>query len=173
MSLINKLIPLRQISILAQKVSQIRESSYLSSLQLEDIDTPSRQYETTKDPIDWQYVQQVLPPTVVPEPLKKDRYPSGWKPQVENLMDRPYCVLRTKNHMIPCYLKISNLKTKKTTFLKNIKGDIWLLEKEIREFLAPQFFQPIRTQVNEFAGYIRIHGDYVNAVKYFLEQRGY
>ncbi|XP_066140323.1 large ribosomal subunit protein mL49 [Euwallacea fornicatus] len=173
MALINKLISLRQIPILALKVSQIRESSYLSSLQLEDIDVPSRQYETTKDPIDWKYVQQVLPPIVIPEPLKKDRYPSGWKPQAENLEDRPYFIFRTKNHMIPCYLKISSFKTKKTTFLKNIKGDIWLLEKEIREFLAPQFFQPIRSQVNEFAGYIRINGDYVNAVKYFLEQRGY
>lgn len=159
---------------------------------MEDINPVERRYEATKDPIDWDYVNRVLPPTVVPQPLKKDTYPSGrnifnlyisstyqiycflgWKPQEENLADRPYFISRTKNHMFPCYLKISNLKTRKTTVLRNIKGDIWLLEKEIKEFLTPQFFQPIRSQVNEFAGYIRINGDYVNAVKYFLEQKGY
>lgn len=80
---------------------------------------------------------------------------------------------RSKNHMIPCYLIFAFRKTKKTTILRHIRGDIWLLEKELKEFLQPQFYLPIRTQVNEFVGHIRIHGDYVNAVKYFLEKKGY
>lgn len=80
---------------------------------------------------------------------------------------------RSKNHMIPCYLKFAFNKTKKTTILRHIQGDIWLLEKELKEFLQPQFYLPIRTQVNEFVGHIRIHGDYVNAVKYFLEKKGF
>ncbi|XP_050299783.1 probable 39S ribosomal protein L49, mitochondrial isoform X2 [Anthonomus grandis grandis] len=171
MSLTSKILPLtcRVIPML----TQTRWSSFKSSRFLEDLSNTSRQYEVTKDPVDWEYVHRVLPQLTIPEPLKKDVYPSGWKPQAENLENRPYFVARTRNHMIPCYLKISNLKTRKTTFVRRIKGDIWLLEKEIKEFLAPQFFQPIRSQVNEFTGVIRINGDYVNAIKHFLQEKGY
>ncbi|KAH1026697.1 hypothetical protein HUJ05_000327 [Dendroctonus ponderosae] len=151
----------------------VRNSGYNTSLFLEDVGPVSRQYEITKDPTDWEHVKNLLPATVVPKPLEKTTYPSGWKPQAKDLSDRPYFVPRTKNYMIPCYLKISSLQLKRTTIIRHIEGDIWLLEKEIKEFLAPQFFQPIRSQVNEFAGYIRINGDYVNAVKHFLEQKGY
>jgi len=174
MLLANRVLPLPSALLPAlQRLRQIRESSYKSSLFLEDIDPIKREFEATQDPIDWEYVKRVLPATVVPEPLKKDKYPSGWKPQAENLDDGPYFIERTRNHLIPCYLNVSHQKTRKTTVLKKIKGDIWLLEKEIKEFLTPQFFQPIRSQVNEFAGFIRINGDYVNAVKYFLEEKGY
>ncbi|KAL1506687.1 hypothetical protein ABEB36_006007 [Hypothenemus hampei] len=174
MSFINKLLPFtRQFPILTEQLGLIRYSSYKSSYQLEDINPLPRKYEITKDPMEWEYVARLLPPAVIPEPLKKDKYPSGWKPQAENLSDRPYFIQRNKFHELPIYLKINTLKTRRSTVLRNIQGDIWLLEKEIRDFLSPQFFQPIRSQVNEFAGYIRIHGDYVNAVKYFLEQKGY
>ncbi|CAG9762421.1 unnamed protein product [Ceutorhynchus assimilis] len=161
-----------RIPYVIQKIGQIRESSFKSSLFLEDISPKPREYEVTKNPVDWDYVQRLLPNTVVPEPVKKDKYPSGWKPQAENLSELPYFVQRTRNHMIPCYLRISHLKTRRTTLLKNIKGDIWLLEKEIKDFLRPQNYQPIRSQVNEFAGFIRINGDHVNAIKYFLENKG-
>ncbi|XP_076250937.1 mitochondrial ribosomal protein L49 [Rhynchophorus ferrugineus] len=152
---------------------QSRNSSFKSSLFLEDVGKINTPYEVTKDPIDWSYVERVLPLKTVPPPIKKDSYPSGWKPQSDELADRPYFIKRTKNHMLPCYLHITQRGIKRTTLLKNIEGDIWLLEKELKEFLQPQVFQILRSQVNEFVGYIRINGDHVNAVKYFLEQKGY
>ncbi|XP_018565178.1 probable 39S ribosomal protein L49, mitochondrial [Anoplophora glabripennis] len=148
-----------------------RPSSYYSSPFLEDVGDITRKYEITKDPEDWKYVERILPVAVVPEPVKKDVYPSGWKPQGDNLQDQPYFVERTKNHMIPVYLQVAQNGVRRHTKVKFVKGDIWLLEKELREFLQKESFGPIRSQVNEFAGFIRFSGDFVNAIKYWLEQK--
>nr|CAI5841479.1 unnamed protein product [Callosobruchus analis] len=148
----------------------VKPSSYKSSQFFEDYDVKTK-YEVTKDPVDWSYVERALPPTVVPEPLKKDKYPSGWKPQAEDLTRLPYFIERTKNHMIPVYLRSDRRGTKKTTYIRKIQGDIFKLHKEVVEFLQKGSFYPIRSQVNEFTGIIQISGDYVNAVKYWLEQR--
>lgn len=112
-----------------------------------------------------------MPLSVVPEPTKKETYPSGWKPQADNLRDQPYFIERTKNHMIPVYLDIGQRGIRKFTKLKHVKGDIWLLEKELTEFLQKDSFAPVRSQVNELAGFIRYSGDFVNAIKYWLEQK--
>ncbi|XP_030763535.1 probable 39S ribosomal protein L49, mitochondrial [Sitophilus oryzae] len=163
----------RAPSLIFPKFGQKRDSSFQSSPYVEDLGSVNRSYEVTKDTTDWSYVQRVLPPKVVPTPVKKDVYPSGWRPQTIDIADKPYFIKRTKNHMIPCYLDIGQRGIKRTTLLKSIQGDIWQLEKEIKEFLQPQVFQILRVQVNEFVGYIRINGDHVNAIKYFLEQKGY
>lgn len=73
--------------------------------------------------------------------------------------------------MIPVYLKTSQRGMKRITKVKNIQGDIWLLEKELKNFLQEQQVKPIRSQVDEFSRYIRFHGDYVNAIKYWLSQK--
>ncbi|XP_060530861.1 large ribosomal subunit protein mL49 [Cylas formicarius] len=164
---------LRKLVPQVARLDLLRESSYKASHFLEDIGEIKTQYEVTNDPVDWQYVVNVLPVTVVPEPVKKDFYPSGWKPPHNNLHDRPYMVERTKNHMIPVYLKVTRECIRRHTIVRRIKGDIWLLEKELREFLKDQSPRPLRLQVNEFCGYIRMNGDFVNAIKYFLEQKGY
>ncbi|CAH1968329.1 unnamed protein product [Acanthoscelides obtectus] len=154
------------------KLSQIvRPSSYQSSQFLEDLRDVKVKYEVTKDPVDWSFVERALPPTVVPEPVKKDKYPSGWRPQADNLKDRHYFIERTKNHMIPVYLELERRNTKKTTVIRKIQGDVFKLEKDLLAFLQKESFYPIRSQVNEFAGIIKIGGDFVNAVKYFLEKR--
>ncbi|KAG5883455.1 hypothetical protein JTB14_030877 [Gonioctena quinquepunctata] len=154
----------------AQSFQLIRHSSYKSSPFLEDIEITTK-YEVTTDPNDWKYVERVLPLITVPEPVKREEYPSGWKPQSENLKNKPYFVERTKNHMIPVYLRLGQRGIRKHTIVKKIQGDIFLLEKELLEFLNKESFKPIRSQVNEFAGYIRINGDFVNATKYWVEQK--
>lgn len=75
--------------------------------------------------------------------------------------------------MLPVYLRIYQNGLRRHTFIKNIQGDIFLLEKELRQFLQKESFQPIRSQVHEFTGYIRINGDHVNACKYWLEKKDY
>lgn len=127
----------------------------------------------TNDPNDWKYVERLLPPETVPQPIVKDYYPSGWKPQANNLKDRPYFIPRTKNHMMPVYLEILDRGRKRLTNIRKIQGDIWQLEEELRNFLQKDSLKPIRTQVNEMNGYICIHGDHVNAIKYYLLNKGY
>lgn len=153
----------------------IRYVSYKGSPFLEDIGDVNVKYKVTSDPIDWKYVERTLPPVVVPQPVKREFYPSGWKPQadISVLKDRPYFIERTKNYMLPVYLKLGQRGIRRHTFVKKISGDIFLLDKELKEFLQKDSFMPIRTQVHEFAGYIRIHGDFVNACKYWLEKRNY
>lgn len=114
-----------------------------------------------------------MPPITVPNPLPKEQYPSGWTPQKNNLTDRPYFIARTKNHMMPVYLKITQHNTKRETMVKKIQGDIWLLEKELHDFLQKDSIKPIRSQVDETGGFIYFHGDHVNAIKYYLHNKGY
>ncbi|KAJ8956566.1 hypothetical protein NQ317_012638 [Molorchus minor] len=115
-----------------------RLSSFKSSLFVEDVGEVKRKYEVTYNPTDWKYVERILPLSVVPEPKKKDNYTSGWKRQADNLQNRPYFIERTKNHMIPVYLKISQRGIRRETIVKKIQGDIWLLEKELRTFWSPK-----------------------------------
>lgn len=139
---------------------------------MEDVGKISTKYETSRDPEEWKCVENILPPLTIPQPVKKEYY-SGWKPQAENLQERPYYIRRTKNHMIPVYLLLAQNNIRRHTVIKHIQGDIWLFEKELTDFLKTLTIKPIRIQVNEFVGNIKINGDFVNAIKYFLEQKGY
>lgn len=128
----------------------------------------------TKNPEEWKYVERVLPPVVVPEPKKLSEYKSGWRPQGEDLTDRPYYIGRSRNHMMPVYLLISQRGQRRHTVIRKIQGDIWQLEKDLRPFLEDQVKpKNLRLQVNEFAGKICIHGDHVNAIKYWLGERNF
>lgn len=138
-----------------------------------DLENIGTKYEVTKDADDWKYVERILPPLTVPEPKRKDHYASDWKPQADNLQQMPYFVSRTKNHMIPVYLRISRNNTKRLTVVRKIQGDIWLLEKELRGFLRAESSRPLRSQVNELSNYICFNGDHVNAIKYWLSKQNF
>lgn len=125
-------------------------------------------FEKTNDPKDWKYVERILPPKTVPPPKELSEYPSGWKPQLSDIKKLPYYIPRSRNHMIPVYLKIDNRGLRRLTYVKHIQGDIWLLEKELVNFLQQDQIRPIRSQVDELNAWICIHGDYVNAIKYYL-----
>lgn len=133
-----------------------------------DIKETNRNYTISKDPEEWKFVEQALPPLTVPIPKPKEEYPSDWKPQAENLKDKPYYVGRTRNHMLPVYLEKKFRGTKQTTHVRLIKGDIWLLHDQLVKFLQPESKFRIQSQVNEFAGFLRFKGDFVNAIKYWL-----
>ncbi|KAK9869988.1 hypothetical protein WA026_006087 [Henosepilachna vigintioctopunctata] len=149
----------------------VRYSGFINSPFLEDVQIKAK-YEVTKSPSEWKYVVRILPPLTVPELALRDKYNSTFKPQGD-VKDRPYIVCRTKNHMIPVYLKISQRGVKRLTYVRKIQGDIWLLGKELETYLQPMSKRPLRMQVNEFTGSIIINGDYVNAIKYWLTERDY
>ncbi|RZC34544.1 Img2 domain containing protein, partial [Asbolus verrucosus] len=152
----------------------VRHSSYYSSPFLEDVGEITTKYEVTRIPEEWKFVERVLPPGLVPEPVKKPEYPSGWKPQGDDFTNSPYFIARTRNHMMPVYLKIMQRGHKRHTIIRKIQGDIWQLEKHLRPFLEDLIKpKPLRLQVDEFAGKICINGDHVNAIKYWLSQRNF
>ena len=153
-------------------IFQKRHAGYKQSEFVCDLENFTKKYEVSKSMEDWKYVERLLPLKVVPEPTPKSEYPSTWQPQSEDAKNFPYFVARSRNHMMPVYLKVYGRGSKRITSVKRIQGDIWLLEQELRKFLQSEQIRPIRSQVNELSGAIYFHGDYVNAIKYWLTKRG-
>lgn len=74
--------------------------------------------------------------------------------------------------MMPVYLESKRRGHQKRTIIRKIDGDIWLLEQQLRVFLEDVTRpKPVWMQVDEFARKIRIRGDHVNAVKWFLGEQ--
>lgn len=128
------------------------------------------QIEVLKNPPEWKYVERILGKAQIPEPLSKSEYPSGWKPQTN--LDNPYYVARTMNHMIPVYLNTYFRGQRRITKLRKIQGDIWLLERELREVIEARIGKNIATRINELSGQIWFKGDFVNIIKDHLMKKG-
>ncbi|XP_044749157.1 probable 39S ribosomal protein L49, mitochondrial [Coccinella septempunctata] len=159
-------------NIVSNKYKQVRLNSYYSSPTIQNVQINTK-YEISRSPDEWKYVERIIPPITVPNFAQKEEYHSEFKPPSGNAKDHPYFIPRTKNHMIPVYLHIQQRGMRRLTVVRKIQGDIWLLGKELETFLQPMSKKPIRMQINEFTGGIRINGDYVNAIKYWLQEKGF
>ncbi|KZC14481.1 PREDICTED: probable 39S ribosomal protein L49, mitochondrial [Dufourea novaeangliae] len=152
---------------------QKRWSTYRSSPIYED---PSKytDYEVTNDPQEWEYVERLLRPQIIPKPpLENQEYPSGWKPPTAKPGDYPYYINRTRNYMQPVYLKIQFRGMRKITKLCKIQGDIWALEAELKEYLSKNSVKPIGIRINELVGEMKFRGDYVSLVKRWMDSKGF
>lgn len=89
----------------------------------------------------------------------------------------PYFIPRTKNYMQPVYLCIGHRGIRHVTLIRRIQGNIWKCEEDLREFLYSKlpFYKHGRVamRVNEMSCQIRIRGDYVSMVKYWMDQKGF
>ncbi|XP_032679892.1 probable 39S ribosomal protein L49, mitochondrial [Odontomachus brunneus] len=155
--------------------TQHRWSSYKSSpiyTKPEDYTN----YEITKDPNEWKYVERLLPYKTIPKPPTGNiELPSGWKPQLASPTDYPYFINRSRNYMFPVYLKITHRGMRKITVVNKIEGNIWTLEHDLRTYLENygEFKRIIGTQIHEFAGIIKFKGDYVSRIKEWLQMKGF
>ncbi|KAF6211537.1 hypothetical protein GE061_012050 [Apolygus lucorum] len=52
--------------------------------------TYKTEYEVSKNPEEWKFVERLLPPKCVPTPEPKGVYPSGWRPQDAKAYESPY-----------------------------------------------------------------------------------
>lgn len=150
-----------------------RWSTYKSSPIYKD---PSHytDYEVSKDPAEWSFVERLMRYKVIPKPPSTDKVlPSGWKPPTANVKEYPYFIQRTKNHMQPVYLKRSFRGMRRITYISKIQGDIWKLEKELKEYVEQQSGRSVGSRINELAGQIRFRGDYVSIVKRWLDAKGF
>lgn len=149
-----------------------RKSSFRSSSAVGDVATEHPQVEIVRNPAEWKHVEAILAPALVPKPLVREEYPSGWRPQTPEASTLQYFVPRTKNHMIPVYLCTYFRGQRRLTKLRRIQGDIWLLEQELHKTIEKRIGKEIVTRVNEMTGQIWFKGDYVNIIKDFLMAKG-
>ncbi|XP_076242487.1 mitochondrial ribosomal protein L49 [Calliopsis andreniformis] len=160
---------------LAPIASQIQKrwGSYTSSPVYKDPSSYT-DYEVTQDPKEWEYVERLLKPMVIPiPPLENKDLPSGWKPPVAKPREFPYYVMRTRHYMIPVYLIISYRGIRRLTQIRKIQGDIWTLEAELTKYLKQETGRKIGVRVNELIGEIVYRGDYVSLVKKWFIDKGF
>lgn len=150
--------------------SSVRHASFRSSEPAGDI-TQFPEVEVAKNPPEWKYVERLLASRVVPTPVAKSEYPSGWKPP-QPRPDLKYFVSRTKNVMLPVYLHRAFRGQRIFTAVRRIDGDIWQLEAELRYLIEKKLNKSIVTRVNEMNGQIELKGDFVTIVEQFLLEKG-
>ncbi|XP_020633084.3 large ribosomal subunit protein mL49 [Pogona vitticeps] len=123
---------------------------------------------------EYKFVERLIPPTQVPLPPKHDHYPtpSGWKPPQDPPPDLPYFVRRSRMHNIPVYTDLTHA-CRKMTVIRKIEGDIWALEKDVKEFITPLLGKAPATQVNEVTNSIRIKGYFDQELKQWLMDKGF
>ncbi|PIO74569.1 hypothetical protein TELCIR_03410 [Teladorsagia circumcincta] len=146
--------------------------------------------------IDWSYVERLMPHEVVPPLPKHSSYPtpSGWQPPQDKRVceillslpdpppNLPYYVRRKRDHTLPLYLSRKKDLLNEVTLdidhvelvvMKEIEGDIFACEKDLREFLETELGMPVATHVDELKGRITIKGADRSLVEKFLFSRGF
>ncbi|EDV95359.1 GH17902 [Drosophila grimshawi] len=151
-----------------------RLSSFRSSQPVQPLEAYP-EVEVVHNPPEWKYVERLLPPSTVPEPVAKPTYPSGWQPQRANGDNSSgYFVARTKNHMVPVYLHTRFRGQRRLTVVRRVQGDIWALERDLRSIVEQARNGKLcATRVNELSGQIYIHGDYVDLLREHLKSKGF
>ncbi|XGW05617.1 hypothetical protein V3C99_016181 [Haemonchus contortus] len=134
--------------------------------------------------IDWSYIDRLMPLEVVPPLPAHESYPtpSGWQPPQDPPPDLPYYVRRRRDHTLPLYLnRKKDLLNEKTldidhvelVIMKEVEGDIFACNSDLREFLENELGMPVATHVDELKGRITIKGADRSLVEKFLFSRGF
>nr|CAH0111780.1 unnamed protein product [Daphnia galeata] len=146
--------------------------SYAAAPKEKSPENYTRYHEVSAE--NWRFVERLIPPTFVPSYPKNGNYSSDWTPPADTPPNLPYFVKRTKNYMVPVYLKFEEVRNeRKITIIRHIEGDIWVLEKAIKSHLESLSKRPVVSQVHEVAMHIKFRGDYVNEVKKWLLNAGF
>lgn len=75
--------------------------------------------------------------------------------------------------MQPVYLDTSYRGTKKITKITKIQGDIYALERDVKQHLEEYAGNKVASQIHEFAGIIKFKGDCVSRVKEWMDKKGF
>lgn len=57
--------------------------------------------------------------------------------------------------------------------IRRIKGDIWAVEKELRDYIRDKAKKELGMRINELGGIIKIRGDFVHHVTNWCQQKGF
>ncbi|VDK17909.1 unnamed protein product [Anisakis simplex] len=133
--------------------------------------------------VDWKYVERLMPHKVIPDIPEHSQYPtpSGWRPPNPS-PDLPYYVGRRRTHTLPLFLerRRDQLDPKTMEFeyveivaLRNVHGDIFACERDLREYLENELKHPVATNVDELKGIIRVKGADRTLLEKFLFDCGF
>ncbi|XP_012693235.1 mitochondrial ribosomal protein L49 [Clupea harengus] len=122
---------------------------------------------------EYAFVERLIPSSRIPKPPKHDGpSPSGWTPPSEVPPDLPYMIRRSRMHNVPVYMDIKH-GSQKSTVVRKVEGDIWALEKDMKDYLMEVTGRVLPTQVNEVTGTIRVKGHFDKELKEWLLSKGF
>ncbi|XP_041353593.1 39S ribosomal protein L49, mitochondrial-like [Gigantopelta aegis] len=124
---------------------------------------------------EFKYVEKLLPKLTVPDPPQHGSYPtpSGWVAPTASSTTHPYFIKRTKNHMFPVYLETSHAGTRQLVKIKQVEGDIWAFEADLRSHLEQVTGKSVFTRVHEVSRYVQVKGLHLEEVSKLLLQKGF
>ncbi|VUZ45014.1 unnamed protein product [Hymenolepis diminuta] len=132
---------------------------------------------------EFKYVEMLKPQSVIPLPPPGiEITPSGWiPPRPELSLKKPYTIVRSRNHMLPVYLRIKKKKRpeqthghRMLTVIKNVGGDLSALAAELEVLLKPKCEAGhFLCQVDEATQKIVIDGIFVEEVAKYLLDNGF
>ncbi|XP_014271785.1 large ribosomal subunit protein mL49 [Halyomorpha halys] len=129
-------------------------------------------FNVSKDPKEWKYVSRLLPGKYIPDPIPKDNFPSGWKPPSIDAANGPYYVRRSRNHMVPVYLRICQRGINKRTTIRHVLGDIWLFSTDLKKYIEDIVKHDVGVRVDEVGCRVVLRGDYWYYAQQFILEKG-
>lgn len=129
----------------------------------------------------WDYVERLAKIKIAPRPEpRKPNEPikpmaSGYVPPPEVPPDLPYFIARTRNHILPVYYFLDSNPEKCHTIVKQVTGDLWQLEKDLRAHLetVTNSKRRILTSVQETDERILFRGRYIHEIVDWLHAQGF
>ncbi|XP_029292331.1 large ribosomal subunit protein mL49 [Cottoperca gobio] len=122
---------------------------------------------------EYKFVERLIPPSRVPDPPKHaGTTPSGWTPPADSPPPLPYMIRRSRMHNIPVYCDLTH-GSRKTTLVRKVEGDIWALEKDVKQYLKEAMGKELPTQVNEVTMTLKVKGHVDNELKEWLLSKGF
>lgn len=129
----------------------------------------------------WDYVERLARIKIAPQPRRRKAnepitpMPSGYVPPPETPPDLPYFVARTRNHLLPVYYSLHSDPNKCATIVKQVTGDLWKLEEDLRNHLEAlnDNKRRILTSVQETDERILFRGRHIHQVVDWLHAQGF
>ncbi|XP_068197942.1 large ribosomal subunit protein mL49 [Antennarius striatus] len=121
----------------------------------------------------YKFVERLIPPSRVPNPPKHAGVtPSGWSPPADTPPPLPYMIRRSRMHNIPVYTDLTH-GSRRMTLIRKVEGDIWALEKDVKEYLKDVTGKELPTQVSEVTMTLKVKGHFETELKEWLTSKGF
>ncbi|XP_008296312.1 large ribosomal subunit protein mL49 [Stegastes partitus] len=122
---------------------------------------------------EYKFVERLIPPSRIPTPPKHDGVtPSGWTPPADSPPPLPYMIRRSRMHNVPVYTDLVS-GSRKMTLVRKVEGDIWALEKDVKQHLKEVTGKELPTQVNEVTMTLKVKGHFETELKEWLISKGF
>ncbi|XP_034731772.1 39S ribosomal protein L49, mitochondrial [Etheostoma cragini] len=127
----------------------------------------------TESTEEYRFVERLIPPSRVPAPPRHaGPTPSGWTPPADSPPPLPYMIRRSRMHNIPVYSDLTH-GSRRTTLVRKVEGDIWALEKDVKQYLKELTGKELPTQVNEVTRTLKVKGHFETELKEWLAGKGF